>query len=70
MKGVETLGVPGAGGKGVVGEEAHAGCNPREKLLRLLNDVIGTPMCAPTDAQKMHLVRTAVRIDGGEGLRT
>lgn len=69
VENIQTPGVPGPGGRGYVAEESHAGCNPKERLLKLLNDVMETSTCAPNEAQMRHLEKTAEQIGGGASLR-
>lgn len=69
MRGIETLGLPGGGGKALMSDEAHGGCSPKERLLRMLKGALGTPRCVATEAQLRRLEKTMERISGGENPR-
>lgn len=66
---IETLGVPGGGDKASVGEEAHACCNPKVNLIKLLNEALGVEKCELADVHRKHFKMTAERIGVGERVR-
>lgn len=62
VQGIETLGVLGGAGTASIGEEAHAGCNPKEKLVKLLNDAVDRPTCWLSEAHTTHFDKMAERL--------
>lgn len=54
VEGIETLGVLGGAGTASMGEEAHAGCNPKAKLVRLLRETALKPICELSKAHRAH----------------
>lgn len=69
VRGIETLGVPGEGDKASVGAEAHAGCNPKERLRKLLHEALVNPKCELAEVHRKHFKMTAERIGVGESVR-
>lgn len=66
---IETLGVPGGGDKASMGAEAHAACNPKERLIKLLHEALGDQKCDLADYHREHFKKTAERIGVGESVR-
>lgn len=69
VHGIETLGIPGGGDKASMGAEAHAGCNPRERLIKLLDEALEDQKYELSDVHRKHFKKTAERIGVSESVR-
>lgn len=76
---IQTIGIPGGGRDGGaagsrlavqaghVDSVFHASCNPSQKLLKQLNDIMAAARCVASPAHVKHLEQQAKEISGSRG---